>query len=63
MNGERSVSASARQLWACSCEEAKIDMRRAWGAYAHTLNMGAVFVCCVCCRVAVWERVCVLAAV
>ena len=44
MNGERSVRASARCLWACSCGETKIDMCRAWGAYAHTLNVHAVFV-------------------
>ena len=44
MNGERSVRASARCLWACSCGETKIHMGRAWGAHAHTLNVRAVFV-------------------
>jgi hypothetical protein len=44
MNGERSVRASARCLWACSCGETKIHMGRVWGAYAHILNARAVFV-------------------
>ena len=44
MNGERSVRASARCLWACSCVETKIHMGRVWGAYAHILNARAVFV-------------------
>ena len=44
MNGERSVRASARCLWACSCGETKIDTGRAWGAHAHTLNVRTVFV-------------------
>ena len=44
MNGERSVRASARCLWSCSCGETKIDTGRAWGAHAHTLNVRAVFV-------------------
>ena len=41
MNGERSVRASARCLWACSCGETKIDMGRVCGAYAHILNVRA----------------------
>ena len=44
MIGERSVRASARCLWACSCGETKIDTGRAWGARAHTLSVRAVFV-------------------
>jgi hypothetical protein len=44
MNGEHPVRVSARCLWACSCGETKTDMGRAWGAYAHTLNVRAVCV-------------------
>ena len=59
MNGERSVRASARSLWAFSCGETKIDMGRAWGAYAHTLNVRAVCVLLLLSIDCLGARVCV----